>query len=79
MNEDGTYVVGKDVQPGTYRTRGPVPGVVADCHWSRLKDLSGTSSAVIDIGNENGQGFVTIQADDVAFKTSGCEPWQKMP
>ncbi|HEV7236813.1 MAG TPA: hypothetical protein VGN15_11560 [Ktedonobacteraceae bacterium] len=34
---DGTYQVGKDIQPGTYRTR----SASSNCYYERLKGFSG--------------------------------------
>ncbi|MDT7765931.1 MAG: hypothetical protein QOC63_5351, partial [Mycobacterium sp.] len=33
MNADGTYTVGKDIQPGTYSSAGPVGN--GACYWKR--------------------------------------------
>src|SRR5947208_10980310 len=33
IDADGTYVVGKDIQPGTYSSAGPVGG--GACYWKR--------------------------------------------
>jgi hypothetical protein len=75
ISHDGTYIVGTDVAPGTYKTAGPSNGM-AFCTWKRLSDLHGNDmSSTIAIGNEPGQGFVTIEPSDVAFYTQFCQPW----
>lgn len=75
----GTYRVGVDVQPGTYSSTPTTGGSFALCQWERLKDLSGTPSAAIAVGNTAaGPIYVTIQPSDVAFNSLGCETWQKI-
>ncbi|NRQ33982.1 hypothetical protein HII36_19305 [Nonomuraea sp. NN258] len=69
-------VVGKDIQPGTYRTTGPVAGGAA-CYWARMSGTSGSMSDVIDAGMPPGAATVTIQATDKAFSTAGCAPWTR--
>lgn len=71
-----TLVVGVDIQPGTYRTTGPVPGST-NCFWARLNSTSPSPSAVIDAGAPPGPATVTIQAADKAFQTAGCAQWTK--
>lgn len=75
--EDGTYRVGVDVQPGTYKTDGPA-GDFGICTWWRLNSLSGSNDAITNIGNEMGSAFITIDPGDVAFKTQACLPWRKV-
>ncbi|MGC2376421.1 MAG: hypothetical protein WA622_04590, partial [Mycobacterium sp.] len=36
METDGTYRVGTDTVPGTYRSAGPSPEGASDCYWARL-------------------------------------------
>ncbi|HVW41261.1 MAG TPA: hypothetical protein VHC18_07920 [Amycolatopsis sp.] len=73
--DEGTYVVGVDIKPGTYRTGGPTRST---CYWFRLKDTSGELSAVIASDGTRGPATVTIKPSDRAFKTSGCMTWIKM-
>jgi hypothetical protein len=69
---DGTYVVGKDMQPGTYKTE---PGV-KDCYWTR-------NTGGGDIINNN---FVEFAPDGVTvttyagegFESSRCGVWTKV-
>ncbi|NUT11837.1 MAG: hypothetical protein HOQ38_15310 [Nonomuraea sp.] len=72
-----TLVVGVDIQPGTYRTTGPVPGST-NCFWARLNSTSPSPAAVIDAGAPNGPASVTIQPADKAFQTAGCAQWTKV-
>ncbi len=76
--KDGTYVVGTDIAPGTYKTDGPVPDMNI-CIWYRLSDLTGDRmDSSIARGQEPGQAFVTIEPGDAAFYTNWCQPWQKI-
>jgi hypothetical protein len=54
------------------------PGEVAFCTWMPTNDLSGESGGEIAIENSPGPTFATIAPSDVAFKTDGCEPWEKV-
>ncbi|WP_344837302.1 hypothetical protein [Nonomuraea dietziae] len=70
----GIQVVGADIQPGTYRTDGPSPGMPL-CYWARLKGTGGDPSEVITSGLPSGPATVTIEATDKAFQSGGCKPW----
>ncbi|MEU6230453.1 twin-arginine translocation signal domain-containing protein [Streptomyces sp. NPDC047042] len=74
---DGTYVVGSDIKPGTYRSEGPQGGLVTDCYWARLSSTSGEAKDIIANANTGGQTTVTIAATDKAFTTTGCKAWKK--
>ncbi len=67
----GTLVVGKDIKPGTYISKGN--GENAACYWERL-DKSG---GIIDNGLPVGQGIVHIKATDAGFSTQGCNDWHR--
>ncbi|MDC0769580.1 hypothetical protein [Streptomyces sp. HD] len=75
---DGTYVIGKDIKPGTYRTEGPQGGLITDCYWARLSSTSGESNDIIASEVTKGRTTVTIDADDKAFTTNGCRTWKKV-
>lgn len=68
---NGTFLVGKDVKPGTYRTTGPKNG--GSCYWQRSGDASGTN--IIANDNLSGPGVVDIRSGDVSFKSSRCADW----
>jgi len=72
---DGTYQVGADINPGTYKSSKPDSG---NCYWARLKNDSGQFSAIIANNNSSGQSVVTIRSTDGVFETSGCNPWVKV-
>jgi hypothetical protein len=75
METDGTYRVGTDIVPGTYRTAGPSPQGESDCYWARLNSLN--PNHIIKNNITTGPQVVTIQPSDTAFLTRSCEPWQK--
>ena len=67
---DGTYQVGVDVSPGTWRSTGG-----DTCYWERLSGFSGTLDDVIanDLGGTD--PIVTIDAADVGFGAQSCGDW----
>lgn len=75
---DGTFVVGTDIAPGTYKTEGPYPRALPNCYWARLKGVSGELGDVITNGNTRGPTTVTIKPGDTAFKSNGCATWTKV-
>jgi hypothetical protein len=70
---DGTYLVNKEVMPGTYRNSG-----ASGCYWERVSGLSGTNSDIIANDNASGPAVVTIESSDVAFVTKRCGEWDKI-
>jgi hypothetical protein len=70
---DGTYQVGTDVQPGTYRTREGS----TNCYYERLKDFTGGMNSIIANGNTNAPAIVTIKITDAGFNSQGCGTWTK--
>lgn len=68
---NGTYRVGRDIAPGTYRTRLPTHG----CYWARLRGFSGKLRDVK--ANDFGSGYmvVTIRRRDKGFESSHCGRW----
>jgi len=75
METDGTYRVGVDIVPGTYRSAGPSPHGESDCYWARLSDLNPTHIIANDISAD--PQVVTILPSDAAFATRSCQPWHK--
>jgi hypothetical protein len=73
IDSDGTFLVGADIVPGTYRSAGPVGS--GTCYWKRLSSLNG--SDIIDSAMSSKPQLVQIDPSDKAFKTDGCQPWQK--
>ncbi|MFD3730294.1 hypothetical protein [Streptomyces sp. NPDC058632] len=72
---EGEYVVGEDIEAGTYKTAG------ADgdfgCYWERAKDASGEFGSIIANNNLNGPGRVTLNTGEY-FKTNRCQEWEKV-
>jgi hypothetical protein len=69
---DGTWLVGKDIKAGTYRSRGG-----EQCYWARLSGLSGRFEDVIASGGwRRGPATVAIPVDDFAFGSQGCGIWE---
>ncbi|GAA0339066.1 hypothetical protein [Streptomyces blastmyceticus] len=71
MSGSGTYQVGKDIKPGTYRSTGNKLG----CYWERAKDSKGELDSILANDNVVGSSYVTIAADDKVFKTRDCKGW----
>lgn len=71
MDNDGTYAVGTDIVPGTYSSAGPVQGGV--CYWKRV-----SGDTIVDNAMSKQPQIVQIAATDTSFKTSDCQPWQKI-
>lgn len=71
---DGVYLVGVDIQPGTWRSNGAGTG----CYWARLRNLRGEDEI---IANSFGSApaVVTVLASDVALDVSGCGTWSRLP
>jgi len=68
---DGTKIVGRDIKPGTYRTRVRAPG----CYWARLAGFSGELGDILANGNETGPVIVTIRPGDKGFDCRQCGIW----
>lgn len=68
---DGTHIVGKDIQPGTYRTR----KASSNCYYARLSGLDGTPDEIIANNSTNAPTIITIDATDKGFQSSNCGTW----
>lgn len=69
--EEGTYIVGTDIRPGTYRS-----SEADGCYWARLRGFSGELNDIITNDfRDGGQAIVTIKPSDEGFTTSGCGTW----
>ncbi|HYT37625.1 MAG TPA: hypothetical protein VEL49_10655 [Ktedonobacteraceae bacterium] len=73
FNGDGTFEVGKDIRPGTYRTRVASPG----CYYARLSGFSGTTDDIIANDNTDTPAIITIAATDMGFQSTRCGTWTK--
>lgn len=70
---DGTYLVGRHIKAGTYRSPGG-----QDCYWARLRDTSGLASSIIASNRRRGPQIVTIRKGE-AFASEGCNGWVMIP
>src|SRR5581483_3114553 len=69
---DGTFVVGSDIRPGTYRASRPS----SFCYWERLSGFGGTLDEIIaNEASSSGPELVTIAASDAGFTSRGCGGW----
>ena len=68
--QDGTWIVGVEIEPGTYRNSGG-----SRCYWERLSGFSGTSEDRIANGFSDDQQIVTIDPSDTGFLSEGCSTW----
>ncbi len=71
IQDDGTFLVGTDVAPGTYKSEGG-----GSCYWARLSDTTG--DGIIVNGGFTTHQIVTIKRSDKAFQTSSCGSWSKV-
>ena len=62
---DGTYLVGEDIQPGTYQAGGADGRI---CSWQR------TGVSVTSLGEARGPARVSVQAGET-FTSDGCQEW----
>jgi hypothetical protein len=67
----GTFLVGSDIAPGTYRAAAS-PG----CYWARLSSLD--TSDIVDNDNADGPVVVEILSSDKAFQASDCASFHKI-
>lgn len=70
---DGQYIVGYDILPGTYRSKGN-----DGCYIARLGGFSGELDEIISNDFGNGNMLVTIKSGDEGFETSGCYEWNRV-
>ena len=70
---DGTWLVGRDIEPGLYRA---IAG--ERCYWARLGGLSGSSDDILSNELPVGPTYVEILSTDVAFETKRCGAWTKV-
>ena len=65
----GMWLVGADIQPGTYETTTAGTDILSSCYWARLSGTSGDFKEILTNDNVSGHGIVTIKPTDVAFET----------
>jgi hypothetical protein len=67
---DGVWVVGTDIQPGTYRAA----QATSDCYWAKLQ----TDDGIIKNDIPGGPTTVTIETSVPKFKSTRCGTWTKI-
>lgn len=71
--DDGTWTVGEDIKPGTYRAK---ENVGSRCYWGVYR--SGSNGSDIIENDIPGGGKPTVKlAKGQDFKSSNCGTWQK--
>jgi hypothetical protein len=72
---NGTWTVGMDIRPGTYRTSGAdIDDAIPMCVWTvQGKDGNFVDSGLTDKGSDP-QQIKLVKGQD--FKTSGCMVWK---
>ena len=67
----GTYLVGSDIRPGTYRGQAG-SDVSGSCYWERLRSVAGDFDSIL--ANDNGTGQFYVQVLPSAFAlTTACD------
>ena len=67
---DGIYIIGTDIQPGTYRNNGQ-----QGCYYERLSGFGGILGETIANENTDSPAVVTISPTDRGFKSARCGIW----
>lgn len=73
---DNQYIVGVDIQPGTYRSEGTIPGEFK-CRISKYADLARQNSNGY-INPETGAAIVEITSRDKLVEMEDCQPFKKV-
>jgi hypothetical protein len=75
--DDGQWLVGADIEAGTYATT--VPADSPGCTWERKDSTDGTANSVLEsgIGEEGERLVVDIKPTDKVFGSVGCGRWQR--
>lgn len=72
---EGTFLVGTDIRPGTYRAPAASSG---NCYWERMRDLTGSMNSTIANDNTSGPVLITVKSTDKAVKVSGCSTFTRV-
>jgi hypothetical protein len=76
MAGDGVFVVGTDIEPGTYHTSGAVGGSGGNCYYALLSSTN--TSDIIDNNDVTGPATITVGAGVKAVDISGCQVWTRV-
>ena len=71
--EDGTYKVGTDIEPGTYRSSGS-----SGCYYARLSGFNGSFENIIANENTDTPAVVAIAPTDAGFESKRCGTWTRI-
>jgi hypothetical protein len=71
--DDGMYIVGTDIQPGTYKNSGS-----SGCYYARLHGFSNSTNDIIANNLTDHPAIVTISASDKGFQSTKCGTWTKL-
>ena len=71
---EGTFLVGVDITPGTYRS---APSRDLPCQWWTQSEL-GNDESQTGFDSSNGQTYATIRPSDASFHTQFCQTWIKI-
>jgi hypothetical protein len=71
--EDGTYFVGTDIAPGTYRSSGS-----SGCYYVRLSGFNGSFENIIANQNTDAPAVVAIDPTDAGFQSKRCGTWTRV-
>lgn len=70
--DEGAYIVGTDIEPGTYRSSGS-----SGCYYERLSGFTGGFENLIANGLSDTPTIVTIAPTDAGFQSQRCGTWTK--
>ncbi|HMM43496.1 MAG TPA: hypothetical protein PKA95_16510, partial [Thermomicrobiales bacterium] len=68
---DGVWIVGKDIEAGTYRSS----STNSVCYWERVSSFGGMLGDIIANNASFGRTVVTIDATDYGFRSEDCGAW----
>jgi hypothetical protein len=71
--EDGNYIVGTDLEPGTYKSSGS-----RGCYYARLSGFHHTFDELIANEVTDAPAVVEIAPTDAGFQTKNCGTWSKI-
>lgn len=69
---EGEYIVGTDIQPGTYRSKGPASRSMS-CFYQRYADLA--KEQVIDTTPARGSAILEVLPTDKLVVLTNCQPF----
>jgi hypothetical protein len=73
-----TYVVGKDIQVGTYRTAGVVSSASANCYFMRIRRDVGSAGIAEKTVIKGSDNTMTVRDGDTRVITANCLPWKRV-